>query len=131
MGLYATMMDSITAYTGLSPAAFFTILAIMFVAYKVVSGMFVTGDDHQALQRRMQAEYRLLCCLCSWVMSLRWSSELMMGLTLRSLSSWPSKDRSTTSLVPGCYMVQGGCMPCLSGGMLAGHWRSCRLSHRI
>uniref|UniRef100_A0A7N0T9E2 Cytochrome b5 heme-binding domain-containing protein n=1 Tax=Kalanchoe fedtschenkoi TaxID=63787 RepID=A0A7N0T9E2_KALFE len=58
MGLYATAMDSITAYTGLSPAAFFTILAVMVVAYKVVSGMFVAGDDHQALQRRMQAEYR-------------------------------------------------------------------------
>ncbi|CAM8931097.1 unnamed protein product [Rhodiola kirilowii] len=58
MDLYATAMDSIKAYTGLSPAAFFTILAIMVVAYKVVSGFFVAADDYQTVQRRMQAEYR-------------------------------------------------------------------------
>ncbi|XP_047318838.1 membrane steroid-binding protein 2-like [Impatiens glandulifera] len=51
MGLYSTLTDFIGAYTGLSPAAFFTILAIMFVAYKVVCGMFVAATDYSAVQR--------------------------------------------------------------------------------
>ncbi|XP_030525937.1 membrane steroid-binding protein 2-like [Rhodamnia argentea] len=45
MGLHATAMEAITAYTGLSPAAFFTILALMVVVYKAVCGMFVDPDD--------------------------------------------------------------------------------------
>ncbi|KAF8007134.1 hypothetical protein BT93_K1208 [Corymbia citriodora subsp. variegata] len=45
MGLHAAAMEAITAYTGLSPAAFFTILALMVVVYKAVCGMFVDPDD--------------------------------------------------------------------------------------
>ncbi|XP_027359308.1 probable steroid-binding protein 3 [Abrus precatorius] len=46
MGLYSSMMDVITSYTGLSPAAFFTILAMMIVVYRTVSGMFVSPEDY-------------------------------------------------------------------------------------
>ncbi|XP_059645459.1 membrane steroid-binding protein 2-like [Cornus florida] len=51
MGLYATVMDSITEYSGLSPAAFFTIAALMVVVYKVVCGMFVAAGDYAAVKR--------------------------------------------------------------------------------
>ncbi|KAL1813417.1 hypothetical protein DCAR_0625724 [Daucus carota subsp. sativus] len=51
MGLYATVTDTISYYTGLSPAAFFTILALMYVVYKVVCGMFVAADDYRAVKR--------------------------------------------------------------------------------
>lgn len=46
MALYATVMDTITFYTGLSPAAFFTILALMFVVYKTVCSMFVDPEHY-------------------------------------------------------------------------------------
>lgn len=45
MGLYSTVMDSIEAYTGLSPAAVFTIAALMVVVYKIVCSMFVDPDE--------------------------------------------------------------------------------------
>lgn len=45
MGLYTTVMDEITGYTGLSPTAFFTIVALMVVVYQTVSGMFVAPED--------------------------------------------------------------------------------------
>ncbi|KAF9668215.1 hypothetical protein SADUNF_Sadunf15G0106000 [Salix dunnii] len=45
MGLYATAMDTIEAYTGLSPAAFFTISAAMVVVYKIVCSMFVDPEE--------------------------------------------------------------------------------------
>ncbi|XP_061351056.1 membrane steroid-binding protein 2-like [Gastrolobium bilobum] len=45
MGLYSTMMEEITLYTGLSPTAFFTIMAMMVVVYRTVSGMFVSPED--------------------------------------------------------------------------------------
>uniref|UniRef100_A0A5B7BB67 Putative membrane steroid-binding protein 2-like n=1 Tax=Davidia involucrata TaxID=16924 RepID=A0A5B7BB67_DAVIN len=51
MGLYTTLMDAITQYTGLSPAAFFTIAALMVVVYKVVCGMFVAAEDYVAVKR--------------------------------------------------------------------------------
>lgn len=51
MGLYTAVMDPITHYTGLSPAAFFTIVALMVVVYKVVCGMFVAADDYMAVKR--------------------------------------------------------------------------------
>ncbi|GJR47392.1 membrane steroid-binding protein 2-like protein [Tanacetum coccineum] len=51
MALYATLTNTITEYTGLSPAAFFTIAALMYVVYKVVSGMFVAADDYVAVKR--------------------------------------------------------------------------------
>ncbi|KAG7962196.1 hypothetical protein I3843_09G053300 [Carya illinoinensis] len=45
MGLYTTVMEEMTEYTGLSPAAFFTIAALMVVVYKMVCGMFVSPED--------------------------------------------------------------------------------------
>ncbi|KAK4762193.1 hypothetical protein SAY87_030077 [Trapa incisa] len=48
MGLYSTVMEAVAAYTGLSPAAFFTILAMMVVMYKIVCGMFVDPENHGA-----------------------------------------------------------------------------------
>nr|XP_043636106.1 membrane steroid-binding protein 2-like [Erigeron canadensis] len=49
--IYTTLTNTITEYTGLSPAAFFTISAMMFVVYKVVSSMFVAADDYVAVKR--------------------------------------------------------------------------------
>ncbi|KAL5767316.1 hypothetical protein ACOSQ2_014099 [Xanthoceras sorbifolium] len=48
MALYTTVMDTITTYTGLSLAAFFTIAALMFVVYKTVCGMFVDPEHYDA-----------------------------------------------------------------------------------
>ncbi|KAH7571412.1 hypothetical protein JRO89_XS04G0045800 [Xanthoceras sorbifolium] len=48
MALYTVMMDTMTTYTGLSPAAFFTIAALMFVVYKTVCGMFVDPEHYDA-----------------------------------------------------------------------------------
>ncbi|KAJ4821997.1 hypothetical protein Tsubulata_007550 [Turnera subulata] len=45
MGLYSTAMETIEAYTGLSPAAFFTIAALMFVTYRIVCSMFVDPEE--------------------------------------------------------------------------------------
>ncbi|GLT60839.1 hypothetical protein SLA2020_335850 [Shorea laevis] len=45
MALYTTVMEEITGYTGLSPAAFFTIVALMAVVYRTVCGMFVAPED--------------------------------------------------------------------------------------
>ncbi|CAI0401568.1 unnamed protein product [Linum tenue] len=45
MGFYAALMDAIHAYTGLSPAAFFTILALSVMVYKTVCGMFVGPEE--------------------------------------------------------------------------------------
>jgi membrane-associated progesterone receptor component len=45
MGLYATAMETMEAYTGLSPAAFFTIAAVMVVVYKIVCSMFVDPEE--------------------------------------------------------------------------------------
>lgn len=44
MGVYSTGMDVVTEFTGLTPAAFFTILALMAVVYKMVCGMFVETE---------------------------------------------------------------------------------------
>ncbi|CAK9183670.1 unnamed protein product, partial [Ilex paraguariensis] len=51
MGLYTMVMDAIMHYTGLSPAAFVTIMALMVVVYKVVCGMFVAAEDYVAVKR--------------------------------------------------------------------------------
>ncbi|XVF50522.1 hypothetical protein PTKIN_Ptkin04bG0108200 [Pterospermum kingtungense] len=45
MGTYSTVMELVTEVTGLSPTAFFTILAMMVVAYKIVCGMFLGPED--------------------------------------------------------------------------------------
>ncbi|CAI9301431.1 hypothetical protein Lser_V15G42642 [Lactuca serriola] len=54
MAMYTMITDAITQYTGLSPAAFFTISAMMVVVYKVVSGMFVAADDYMAVKREQE-----------------------------------------------------------------------------
>lgn len=41
MAFYSALFDAIPAYTGLSPAAFFTILALMVAVYHLVCSMFV------------------------------------------------------------------------------------------
>ncbi|PKA61850.1 Membrane steroid-binding protein 2 [Apostasia shenzhenica] len=44
MGLFTLLSDTIYSYTGLSPVAFFTILALMVGIYHLVSGMFVSPE---------------------------------------------------------------------------------------
>lgn len=51
--LYAAVMDTITTYTGLSPAAFFTILALMGVVYKTVCSMFVDPEPPEDLKNKL------------------------------------------------------------------------------
>ncbi|MBA0856872.1 hypothetical protein Goshw_004210 [Gossypium schwendimanii] len=45
MGIYSTVTEAVTEATGLSPTAFFTILAMMVVVYKIVCGMFLGPED--------------------------------------------------------------------------------------
>ncbi|KAF3433005.1 hypothetical protein FNV43_RR24107 [Rhamnella rubrinervis] len=45
--LWETLKEAITAYTGLSPATFFTLLALVLAAYYVISGLFATPDQQQ------------------------------------------------------------------------------------
>lgn len=45
MEVYSTAMDAVMKFTGLTPAAFFTILALMVVMYKIVCGMFVEPEE--------------------------------------------------------------------------------------
>ncbi|KAK4436310.1 Membrane steroid-binding protein 1 [Sesamum alatum] len=44
--LWETLKESITAYTGLSPATFFTVLALGLTLYYVVSSLFGSDDAH-------------------------------------------------------------------------------------
>lgn len=46
MAFYTALFQAIPDYTGLTPAAFFTILALMIAVYHLVSGMFVGTDAH-------------------------------------------------------------------------------------
>ncbi|KAI4378415.1 hypothetical protein MLD38_015896 [Melastoma candidum] len=48
MAIHSTIAEAITAYTGLSPAVFFTVAALMVMVYKVVSGMFVDPGQKAA-----------------------------------------------------------------------------------
>lgn len=45
--LWETLKGAILAYTGLSPATFFTVLAIFFALYYVISGLFGSSDQYQ------------------------------------------------------------------------------------
>ncbi|XP_010545930.1 PREDICTED: membrane steroid-binding protein 2-like [Tarenaya hassleriana] len=45
--LWETLKEAITVYTGLSPAAFFTVLALAFAIYHFVSGFFVSPEEHR------------------------------------------------------------------------------------
>ncbi|TYH41261.1 hypothetical protein ES332_D12G303200v1 [Gossypium tomentosum] len=44
--LWETLKEAITAYTGLSPAIFFTVLALLWAVYYVATGLFGSSDDH-------------------------------------------------------------------------------------
>ncbi|KAF7821816.1 membrane steroid-binding protein 1-like [Senna tora] len=56
--LWETLKEAIVAYTGLSPATFFTALALLFAVYYVISGMFGSSDHHprpsRAFEEQMQ-----------------------------------------------------------------------------
>uniref|UniRef100_A0A2P2JSM6 Membrane steroid-binding protein 2-like n=1 Tax=Rhizophora mucronata TaxID=61149 RepID=A0A2P2JSM6_RHIMU len=49
--LWETMKEAITAYTGLSPATFFTVLALVLVSYHVISGLFESPAQRQTPRR--------------------------------------------------------------------------------
>ncbi|KAG6716780.1 hypothetical protein I3842_04G065300 [Carya illinoinensis] len=44
--LWETLKEAIPVYTGLSPATFFTVLALFFAVYYVISGLFGSSDHH-------------------------------------------------------------------------------------
>ena len=46
--LWETLKEAIVAYTGLSPATFFTFLALLFAVYYVISGLFGSSGYHPA-----------------------------------------------------------------------------------
>lgn len=48
--LWATLKHAITDYTGLSPAIFFTVIALSLAFYYVVSGLFGSSSSHQNLR---------------------------------------------------------------------------------
>ncbi|RDX70723.1 Membrane steroid-binding protein 1 [Mucuna pruriens] len=45
--LWETLKEAIVAYTGLAPATFFTVLALLLAVYYVVSGLFGSSPDHR------------------------------------------------------------------------------------
>ncbi|KAI5661692.1 hypothetical protein M9H77_21015 [Catharanthus roseus] len=51
IALWTTITEAIDHYTGLSPTAFFTIMALMVVTYRVVCGMFVAAEDYVAVKK--------------------------------------------------------------------------------
>ncbi|KAB2596657.1 membrane steroid-binding protein 2 [Pyrus ussuriensis x Pyrus communis] len=52
--LWETLKEAIVAYTGLSPATFFTVLALLVAVYHVASGLFGSSHDHRQLDRNME-----------------------------------------------------------------------------
>lgn len=46
MGLWGALMESIPAYTGLSPVTFFTLMAVFVGVYNLVSGLFGGPPQH-------------------------------------------------------------------------------------
>lgn len=48
--LWETLKEAITAYTGLSPTTFFTVLALGLAVYYTVSGLFDSSDHHPRAQ---------------------------------------------------------------------------------
>ena len=49
--LWDTLKEAIVAYSGLSPATFFTFLALLFAVYHVISGLFVSSAHHHPTPR--------------------------------------------------------------------------------
>ncbi|XP_051121427.1 membrane steroid-binding protein 1-like [Andrographis paniculata] len=54
--LWETFKDSITAYTGLSPATFFTVVALAITLYYFVSNLFGSSEDSHVHQRSRDFE---------------------------------------------------------------------------
>ncbi|XVF09856.1 hypothetical protein REPUB_Repub07fG0133000 [Reevesia pubescens] len=54
--LWETLKEAITAYTGLSPATFFTVLALLWAIYYVVTGLFGSSDDHHQRSRALEEQ---------------------------------------------------------------------------
>lgn len=54
--LWETFKASITAYTGLSPATFFTVVALALTLYYVVSNLFGSSDNDRSHQRSRDFE---------------------------------------------------------------------------
>ncbi|KAL4346530.1 hypothetical protein GQ457_17G025100 [Hibiscus cannabinus] len=55
--VWETLKESITAYTGLSPATFFTALALLWAIYYVATGLFGSSDDnHHQRSRALEEE---------------------------------------------------------------------------
>ncbi|XP_059451639.1 membrane steroid-binding protein 2-like [Corylus avellana] len=53
--LWETLKEAIAVYTGLSPATFFTVLALFLAVYYVISGLFGSSDQYQR-PREVQEE---------------------------------------------------------------------------
>ncbi|KAG6530418.1 hypothetical protein ZIOFF_012650 [Zingiber officinale] len=53
MAFFSSLAAAIDSYTGLSPAAFFTIVALMVGAYRLVSAFFVYPDEESAAKRSL------------------------------------------------------------------------------
>lgn len=58
--LWETLKEAIVAYTGLSPATFFTALALVFAVYYVISGLFGSPDHHQRAPRALEEQMQPL-----------------------------------------------------------------------
>ncbi|KAK8521296.1 hypothetical protein V6N13_077414 [Hibiscus sabdariffa] len=55
--VWETLKEAITAYTGLSPATFFTALALLWAIYYVATGLFGSSDDnHHQRSRAFEEE---------------------------------------------------------------------------
>ncbi|KAG5106899.1 hypothetical protein JHK82_043869 [Glycine max] len=54
--LWETLKEAIVAYTGFSPSTFFTVLALLFAIYYVVTGLFGSSDDHHHRHRHIEEE---------------------------------------------------------------------------
>ncbi|XP_025013911.2 membrane steroid-binding protein 2 isoform X1 [Ricinus communis] len=58
--LWETFKEAITVYTGLSPATFFTVLALGLAVYYVISGMFGSSDTHHQRPRSFEEQMQPL-----------------------------------------------------------------------
>ncbi|XP_061369531.1 membrane steroid-binding protein 1 [Gastrolobium bilobum] len=57
--LWETLKEAIVAYTGLAPATFFTVVALLLAVYYVVSGLFGSPPDHRQHQNRHLEEEQM------------------------------------------------------------------------
>lgn len=52
--VWETLKEAIPTYTGLSPATFFTVVALVLAIYYVVSGLFGSSSDHHERPRSFE-----------------------------------------------------------------------------